>query len=104
MGQQKWAWFYANPHKLIDLQILDSASRGPLGSITTFFQRTRRSFASFGAAVIVLMLTFDPFVQQIISYPTRSAIMKDGTDITTAKMLNYFLPPMTYDLTYPSGF
>ncbi|CAG8947796.1 unnamed protein product [Penicillium salamii] len=101
MGQLKWSWFHANPNKLVDIQILDSASRGPLGSIATFFQKTRRSLASLGAAVIILLLAFDPFIQQIISYPTRLVAMPNGNAI--AKRLEFFAPDMEYDFVYTSG-
>lgn len=30
-----------------------------------------RSLASFGAIIVVLMLLFDPFIQQIVVYPDR---------------------------------
>ncbi|CAG8201205.1 unnamed protein product [Penicillium salamii] len=103
MGQLKWAWFYTKPNKLLDIQTLDSASRGPLGSITTLFQKTRRSFASFGAVVLVLLLAFDPFIQQIISYPTRLTAMKNSTSVAIAKKLDYFVPTIEYDSVYSSG-
>lgn len=66
-----------------------------------FFQKTRRSLASFGAAVIILLLAFDPFIQQIISYPTRLVAMPNGNP--TAKRLEFFAPDMEYDFVYTSG-
>ncbi|OQE20445.1 hypothetical protein PENSTE_c013G03884 [Penicillium steckii] len=104
MGQLKWTWFYKEPRKLLDIQILDSASRGPLGSIANFFQKTKRSFVSVGAAIIVLLLTFDPFIQQIISYPTRLVPDKKGANFGIAKKLEYFIPSIDYAFVFPSGF
>lgn len=36
-----------------------------------------RSVASIGAAILVLMLAFDPLFQQILSYPTESVNADD---------------------------
>jgi Protein of unknown function (DUF3176) len=32
IGQSKWLWFKA-PHRLVDLQSFEDASRGPLGAL-----------------------------------------------------------------------
>ncbi|KAJ5750761.1 hypothetical protein N7533_007789 [Penicillium manginii] len=88
---------------LLDMQTLDSAGRGPLGSMASLFQKTRRSLASVGAAVLILLLAFDPFIQQIISYPTRLTAIHGGTDVATTKMLDYFAMGVNYDLVYSSG-
>ena len=103
MGQLKWVWFYTKPKKLLDIQTLDSASRGPLGSIASLFQKTRRSLASIGAAVIILLLVFDPFIQQIISYPTRLTDKHRSTSIAIAKRLDYFAPSIDWKFIYSSG-
>lgn len=104
MGQLKWTWFYATPKRLIDIQTLDSASRGPLGSITTLFNGTRRSLASLGAVTIIFLLAFDPFIQQIISYPIRLTTVSDGTNLAIAKRLGYFTPDLDYSTVYSTGF
>ena len=33
LGQLKWDWYQSKPKKMLDFEILDSASRGPLGSM-----------------------------------------------------------------------
>ena len=38
LGQLKWNWFRANPKLMVDFEIFDSASRGPLGSIFLLFR------------------------------------------------------------------
>lgn len=70
IGQAKWDWFNdeARYHNLRDLEHIDEASRGPLGSFRMFFTPTRWSIASVGAIVTLLMLAVDPFVQQILIY------------------------------------
>ena len=70
LGQLKWCWFKED-QRLQDLQAFDDASRGPGGS-STFLFLTKPSLASIGALVTVLALAFDPFVQQVIQYPTRT--------------------------------
>lgn len=80
MGQLKWGWFYAMPQKLIDIQTLDSAGRGPIGSIAILFQETRRSLASFGAVVIILLLA-------LVRSFNRSSAISHGWLIYTARQV-----------------
>ena len=78
IGQLKWCWFQ-DKRKLYDLQVFDDASRGPAGSISLLVGRTGSILALIGAALTVLALVFDPFIQQVIKYPTRSIIVPEGT-------------------------
>lgn len=69
------------------------------------FQR-KRSLATFGAAIVVLLLVFDPFVQQITKYPTQSAPISDGTGVAVTKRLKHFVPDVTliqWNLAYAWG-
>ncbi|KAJ9615109.1 hypothetical protein H2200_001183 [Cladophialophora chaetospira] len=77
MSQSKWCWFHTAPNEqprcLQDIQILDDAARGPLGSLTSMLiRRTIVSLCSIGAAIMFLALAYDPFVQQVVSYPVKS--------------------------------
>lgn len=103
MGQLKWGLFYAMPQKLVDIQTLDSAGRGPIGSIAILFQETRRLLVSFGAVVIILLLAFGPFIQQIISYFTRLTDIHSETSGATTKIVDYFAPAINYDSVYSTG-
>jgi hypothetical protein len=106
VSQLKWIWFRSKPKQLLDMQTFDGASRGPLGSIMILFQHKGRSLISFGAAIIVLLLAFDPFVQQILSYPTRSAAIDNGAGVALTKRLDYFAPEaneVQWELAWPSG-
>jgi len=38
LGQLKWNWFRAEPKVMVDFELFDSASRGPLGSIFLLFR------------------------------------------------------------------
>ncbi|KAJ5685013.1 hypothetical protein N7536_007632 [Penicillium majusculum] len=104
LSQIKWIWFRGGSQPLLDMQTFDSASRGPLGSMIMIFQR-KRSLATFGAAMIVMLLPFDPFIQQITRYPTRSAPIRDG-GVAVTKRLKYFVPhvtPLSWNIAYSSG-
>lgn len=69
IGQLKWIWFQKGSKPLLGLQCLDDASRGPLGCFKVVGQHRGRSLVCLGAVVTILALAFDPFMQQIISYP-----------------------------------
>ncbi|KAJ5377132.1 uncharacterized protein N7496_004541 [Penicillium cataractarum] len=73
IGQLKWIWLQTPSNRqLLDVQTFDSASRGPLGSLVLLFHHGGRSLVSIGAFVLLCMLAFDPFIQQILSYPAQS--------------------------------
>ncbi|KAL4884734.1 hypothetical protein BJY04DRAFT_181904 [Aspergillus karnatakaensis] len=55
------------------MQLFDDASRGPLGSILILFRRKTWSLVSLGAAITLLALAFDPFMQQLLSYTLMEA-------------------------------
>ncbi|KAL1590270.1 hypothetical protein WHR41_01383 [Cladosporium halotolerans] len=72
LSQLKWCWFKIGPGKRIqDLQTMDDASRGLLGATGALTSRTGGSLATLGCVVTLLLLTFSPFVQQLLDYPTR---------------------------------
>lgn len=56
----------AGKAQLVGIQRFDAASRGPLGSLMIIFHHCAGSLASLGAGVIVLLLAFDPFMQQVL--------------------------------------
>ncbi|KAL2784338.1 hypothetical protein BJX66DRAFT_344155 [Aspergillus keveii] len=72
VSQLKWLWAKdGEPKQLLGMQAFDNASRGPLGALTMLFKYSGRSLVSLGAALTILMLAFEPFVQQILSYPLQ---------------------------------
>lgn len=81
LSQLKWRWFQQR-RRLYELQIFDDASRGALGSFQLLWGRTGNIIAIVGALLTILALAFDPFIQQVIRYPTRTTISKDGTATT----------------------
>ncbi|KAJ5593446.1 hypothetical protein N7537_010350 [Penicillium hordei] len=90
IGQLRWIWFQKGPKPLSHLQDYDSASRGPWGSCFILFQDKGRSLVSIGALITILALVFDPFVQQILTYPVRQT-SRDSSS-ATAKQSHFILP------------
>jgi len=73
ISQLKWSWFcQPTLRRVIDLQIFDNASRGPLGSLEFLARVSRSHLASVGAVVMLLSVALDPFAQQLLNFPPRS--------------------------------
>lgn len=72
ISQLKWLWFTTNSHPLDQFQAFDAASRGRFGSLRLFWKlRSFRNLVSIGATLSVITLAFGPFVQQVITTPSR---------------------------------
>ncbi|CAI7645755.1 unnamed protein product [Penicillium pancosmium] len=85
--QLKWLYFQGpRQQRLSSLQEFDTASRGPLGSISIILSHRAQSLVSLGAAVIVILLVFEPFMQQVISYPVLPVNITGG--LAAAKQLH----------------
>jgi hypothetical protein len=69
IGQLKWCWLGRPGRRLLDIQAMDDASRGPWGAITMLSSLTGGTMAAFGAVITVLMVAFGPFLQQLLAYP-----------------------------------
>lgn len=82
LSQLKWIHFQQRARKLSDLQVFDSASRGPLGALKLLWSlRFRAAAASCGAILTVLALATEPFVQQILTYPN---LLRNATNVTAS--------------------
>lgn len=104
IGQLKWVWYNKENRKpLRDVQLFDSASRGPWGSLNIIWSHKAKSLVSLGALVTVLAFAFDPFVQQIISYHTVQTA-SNHRGIATIKRAKSFEPddesPSMFSATY----
>ncbi|OAP61930.1 hypothetical protein AYL99_04133 [Fonsecaea erecta] len=74
MSQCKWCWLKCGParqRRLGHLQDVDEASRGPLGSLILLFGSTMASLCYIGAVIIILGLVYEPFIQQVVSFPVH---------------------------------
>ncbi|KAJ5413806.1 hypothetical protein N7509_000433 [Penicillium cosmopolitanum] len=89
LSQLKWVWFQ-NRRKLSSIQAFEDASRGPMGSISFLFRHQGQSIASLGATILILMLAFEPFVQQILSYPTERIRTATETPAAAAPQVQYY--------------
>lgn len=69
LGQAKWCHFSRRARPLREAQAFDDASSGPLGSIWLLFGRTALSLPAIGAVIIIAALPWDPFIQQLITFP-----------------------------------
>ena len=69
MGQLKWCWLGQTRRRLVDMQVMDDASRGPLGATRILTSLTGGTMATLGAVTTVLMVAFSPSLQKLLSYP-----------------------------------
>ena len=98
IGQAKWLLFRERPQRLIDFHDIDEASRGPWSALLLILRiRGRAILASIGAAVLILSLAVDPFIQQVLSYPTRSNPTDEYTPPSIPLVMDW-TPPGQVDM------
>ena len=74
VGQCKWISFRKEYQPLIHYAHLDSASRGPYGSLKLFWERKwYGKLPSLGAALMIMTLAVNPFMQQLIRVDARDS-------------------------------
>lgn len=83
LGQAKWIWFSSRPRPLNDIDLIDSASRGPLGSFQILIHPAARSFVSMGVIGVILSAAIDPFVQLTIGQKDR-VTFENNSDVQIA--------------------
>ncbi|KAK4226060.1 hypothetical protein QBC38DRAFT_510725 [Podospora fimiseda] len=94
ISQAKWNWFDEEYHNLRDLDTIDQASRGPLGSFRMLCGQTIWSAASIGALVIITALLVEPFVQQVIGHSQDiRMVFSDHVLTKQFKPLSFFGSP-----------
>lgn len=76
IGQAKWLLFRKQSRNLADFKTIDEASRGPWGAFQLLYRfwDGRTLLASAGAFIVLASLAVDPFVQQVLSYPSVSNV------------------------------
>jgi hypothetical protein len=87
LSQLKWLWFHRRERELHDLQIFDEASRGPWGAMV-LLKTSKLSLASLGALIVLLLLGFDPFIQQLITTPQKTVLTFDNST-TLSRAVNF---------------
>ncbi|KAI3392355.1 hypothetical protein diail_5835 [Diaporthe ilicicola] len=78
IGQSKWVYLRTKSRRLADIDIIEEAARGPLGSLA-MLTRIPWGVATLGAFVTVLALGIDTFAQQVISTEVVTDWVDDGT-------------------------
>lgn len=78
ISQWKWAYFRSKRRRLADLDVIEEASRGPLGSVQMLTTVTW-GLGTLGAVVTIVALGIDTFAQQVISNEPVTRWTDDGT-------------------------
>ncbi|KAI1611899.1 hypothetical protein EDD36DRAFT_488827 [Exophiala viscosa] len=87
-----WSWFQ-KPRPLADLVIFDDASRGAWGSVKLIGSLHSTGLASLGAALTILALVSDPFIQQVVRYDPCVRAAEKGL-ASVARTNNYIVTGM----------
>ncbi|KAI1875462.1 hypothetical protein JX265_004520 [Neoarthrinium moseri] len=77
VGQWKWILFWRQECVVLDFHTVDSASRGPLGSIRLLWKFRGPSMVRIGAVTILLALALDPISQQLIQFRDHTVYVAD---------------------------
>ncbi|KAH0287863.1 hypothetical protein KCU62_g5567, partial [Aureobasidium sp. EXF-3399] len=89
ISQLKWTW-YQQPRPLGHLAEFDLASRGPWGCFKLLRRCHVRNSSSIGAAITILALAGDPFIQQMIRYrSTAFLLVTDDAQAFIPRSNNY---------------
>ncbi|CUS14680.1 unnamed protein product [Tuber aestivum] len=95
IGQMKWILFGKERRKLSDLDLIDGASRDPLGALNWLLRFRGGFLVHLGAAFVLASIGFDPAVQQLVSYEPRSVV--DTTQTATVSSNTNYSPVRGFD-------
>ncbi|KAJ0419140.1 hypothetical protein BJY00DRAFT_166311 [Aspergillus carlsbadensis] len=95
ISQLKWLYFKNGPHKLMDFEIFDEASRGVWGAVL-LLTTVKWNLATIGAFITILRLTFSPFTQQVVLIEQRDVITP--ADNVTFGYAHNYTRFLTHDL------
>lgn len=91
IGQLKWQWFQKE-RRLIDMELFDEASRGGASGIRRLMM-IPWARARLAGLLIGLSMVFDPFVQQLVSFPTTTA-RTPSQDVKAMRGVTYAMGPL----------
>lgn len=86
IGFSKWFYFKTEPRCLRELEVFDSASRGPLGSLNLLWpgrSGLRPWIAYGGASITIAALAMGPFSQQIIRLRGSQVLLAQANSTTS---------------------
>jgi hypothetical protein len=86
VSQYKWIHFKSAPRQLTDLDLIEEASRGPLGSLILLARRPM-GLASIAAVVTLLALGFETFVQQMVEFNSLDVARDAGANSNRTAVL-----------------
>ncbi|KAI1081460.1 hypothetical protein F5B20DRAFT_65613 [Whalleya microplaca] len=102
ISQLKWSHFSLYPRRLVDLQLFDSASRGPWGSAVFLWNlcfRVRILVTIGFVFVTIVALGIDASAQQVLNFPIRESPLNNGSvELGVADM--YYSKGFLKDTTY----
>ncbi|KAI3341998.1 hypothetical protein F4824DRAFT_271003 [Ustulina deusta] len=88
ISQWKWILFTGQLRPLIDFERIDSASRGPLGSLLVMLRCKHTSYLYIGTLTVLLSLAIEPLAQQIVQRKQSHSLVDDATS-TVARAIRY---------------
>ncbi|KAK5653985.1 hypothetical protein OQA88_7661 [Cercophora sp. LCS_1] len=85
VSQSKWVAFANGRRRLLDLDRIESAGQGPLGSMLLLFNTKVKGIGiiRFGALLTVVSIAIDPFAQQLLQYRQTTSFIRDASGRTT---------------------
>lgn len=90
IGQLQWTWF-SETRPLADMLHFDSATRGPDGALGLIWrQRFQHPLTALGCITAVIVITVDPFVQQLVRPVDCSVEQSGGNGVANLPRANVF--------------
>ncbi|KAL2125329.1 hypothetical protein VTJ04DRAFT_1694 [Mycothermus thermophilus] len=80
LSQYKWLHVLRRPRRLDDLDLIEEASRGTVGSLWFIFMRFP-SLATLGAIFIITSLGYGTFIQQLVELTPRDVFIDNSTAV-----------------------
>ncbi|RPA99467.1 hypothetical protein L873DRAFT_1683865 [Choiromyces venosus 120613-1] len=83
MGQLMWLWFSERERRLMDVEVYNQASRGPLGALRLFWRQRGWGLGCLGAMLMLCSMGLGVAQQQLLSYPNRPIVLPNSTSTVT---------------------
>ncbi|KAG8162585.1 hypothetical protein KVR01_008350 [Diaporthe batatas] len=99
LGQLKWERMKNNYARLVDMEVLDEASRGAWGAINMLVRLRGGLHGSLGAVAVIVALFLSPFAQQVVVY--RTLPQKSEAGATNYRAMNFTVALPSVDSTVP---
>jgi hypothetical protein len=105
MGQLKWCWLRKSGRQIHDIQAMDDASRGPIGTFGVLFSWVGGSLAALGSIITLLLIAFGPFLQLLVEYATYTVTRPDPFAQAPRNLAyTHHLPLVSFDtLSHPAS-